>query len=153
MPSRCGIQYVSKSGRPINGHRTGKGQSSSPIPRRVVLKNVLTIRQLHSSPRLVWSCFKSWRLGFSMMQTKSFQMSKLDLEKEQKPEIKLPTFTGLWRKLGNSRKTFTSVSSTTLKLLTVWTIINCGKLLKRWEYRSSYLSPEKPIHSDSRSNS
>ena len=31
-------------------------------------------------------------------------MSKLDLEKEEEPEIKLPTFTGSYRKLGNSRK-------------------------------------------------
>ena len=37
-------------------------------------------------------------LGFSIMQTKNFQMSKLDLEKEEEPEIKLPTFAG------NSRK-------------------------------------------------
>ena len=29
MPSRCCIQYVSKSGRPSSGHRIGKGQSSS----------------------------------------------------------------------------------------------------------------------------
>ena len=28
------------------------------------------------------------------MQTKNFQMSKLDLEKEEESEIKLPTFTG-----------------------------------------------------------
>ena len=26
------------------------------------------------------------------------------------------------------------VSLTTLKLCTVWIIINCGKILKRWEY-------------------
>ena len=30
----------------------------------------------------------------------------------------------------------TSVSSTTLKPLTVWIIINCRKLLKRWEYQT-----------------
>ena len=42
MPSRCCIQYVSKSGRPSSGHRTGKGQSLSQFPRRVTLKNVLT---------------------------------------------------------------------------------------------------------------
>ena len=29
------------------------------------------------------------------MQTKKFQMSKLDLEKEEEPEIKFPTFAGL----------------------------------------------------------
>ena len=57
-------------------------------------------------------------------------MSKLGLEKEEEPEIKLPTFAGSWRKLGNSRKTSTSASSTMPKSLTVWTIINCGKLLK-----------------------
>ena len=34
-------------------------------------------------------------LGFSIMQSKNFQMSKLDLETEEEPEMKLPTFTGL----------------------------------------------------------
>ena len=43
-------------------------------------------------------------LGFSIMQTKNFQLSKLDLEKEKEPEIKLQTFSGSQRKLGNSRK-------------------------------------------------
>ena len=41
-------------------------------------------------------------------------MSKLGLEKEEELEIKLPTFTGLWRKQGNFRKTSISVTSTTL---------------------------------------
>ena len=68
-------------------------------------------------------------------------MSKLDLEKEEKPEIKLPTFAGLQRKQGNFRKTSLSVSST-LKPLTVWVITNCGKLLKRWEYQTILLSPK-----------
>ena len=115
MMPRCCIQYVSKYGRPSTGHRTGKGQSSSQFPRRVVLKNVLTIGQLHSSPMLVWSCLKSCMLGCSIMQTEDFQISKLGLEKAEEPEIKLPTFTGSLRKLGNSRKTSTSVSLTTPK--------------------------------------
>ena len=34
-------------------------------------------------------------VGFSIMQNKNFQMSKLGLEKEEELEIKLPTFTGL----------------------------------------------------------
>ena len=34
---------------------------------------------------------------------------------------------------------------TTLKPLTVWTTTNCGKFLKRWEYQTTYLSPEKPV--------
>ena len=53
--------------KPSSGHRTGKGQSSSQFPRRVVLKNVLTIRRLHSSRMLVRSCLKSSMLGFRIM--------------------------------------------------------------------------------------
>ena len=52
MLSKCCTQYVNKSGRP-SGHSTGKVQSSSQFPRRVVLKNVQIIGQLHSSPKLV----------------------------------------------------------------------------------------------------
>ena len=130
------IQYVSKLGKHSSDHRTGKGQSSSQFPRRGVLKNVQTIRQLHSFPTLVRSCSKSFMLGFSITWTKNFQTSKLGLEKAGEPEIKLPTFIGSQRKLGNSRKTSTSVSSTVPKPLTLWIIINCGKLLKRWEYQT-----------------
>ena len=65
------------------------------FPRRVVPKNVLTIGQLHSSPMLVRPCLKSCMLGFCIMQTKNFQMSKLVIEKEEELEIKLPTFAGL----------------------------------------------------------
>ena len=75
-------------------------------------------------------------LGFSIMQTKNFQMSKLGLEKEEEAEIKLPAFIVSQRKLGSSTKISISVSLTTPKPLTVW-IINCGKLLKRWEYQTT----------------
>ena len=51
----------------ISGHRTGKGQSSSQSSRKVVPKNVLTIRQLHLSPLLVRSYLKFYVLGFSIM--------------------------------------------------------------------------------------
>ena len=50
IPSRWCIHYVSKSGRPSSGHRIVTGQSLCQFPRMVVLKNVLTIRQLYSSP-------------------------------------------------------------------------------------------------------
>ena len=47
-------------------------------------------------------------------------MFKLDLEKTEEPEIKLPTFVGSSKKQENSRKTSTSASLTTLKPLTAW---------------------------------
>ena len=60
-------------------------------------------------------------------------MFKLDLEKVEEPEIKLPMSAGLWKKKEHSRKTSTSASLTMLKPLTVWVTTNCGKFLKRWE--------------------
>ena len=39
-------------------------------------------------------CSKSFKLGFHRMWTETFQMFKLDLEKIEDPEIKLPTYTG-----------------------------------------------------------
>ena len=57
--------------------------------------------------------------------------SKLVLEKAEEPEIKLPTFTGSWRKQENFRKTSTSASLTMLKTLIVLITVNCGKFFKR----------------------
>ena len=37
---------------------------------------------------------KSFKLGFSSTWTENFQMYKLDFEKAEEPEIKLPTFVG-----------------------------------------------------------
>ena len=75
--------------------QTGKCQSPSQFPRRAELKNVQTTGQLHSSPMLVRSCLRSCMLGFSITQTKNFQMSKLGLGKAEEPETKLPIFAGL----------------------------------------------------------
>ena len=65
-------------------------------------------------------------------------MFKLDLEKVEEPEIKLPTSAGSSKKQENSRKTSTSASLTMLKPLTVWITINCGKFFKRWEYQTTF---------------
>ena len=56
-------------------------------------------------------------------------MFKLDLEKAEEPEIKLPTTFGSLEKQENSRKTCTSALLTTLKSLTVWITAN-WKILK-----------------------
>ena len=52
---------------------------------------------------------------------------KLDLEKAEEPEIKLPTSAGSWKKQESSRKTSTSALLTMPKPLTVWITINCRK--------------------------
>ena len=63
-------------------------------------------------------------------------MFKLDLEKPEEPEVKLPTSIGSWKKQENSRKTSISALLILPKPLTVWITINCGKFFKRWEYKT-----------------
>jgi len=62
---------------------------------------------------------------------------KLDLEKAEEPEIKLPTSVGSLKKQESSRKTSTSALLTMPKPLTMWITRNCGKFLKRWEYQTT----------------
>ena len=54
-------------------------------------------------------------------------MLKLDLEKAEEPEIKLPTCTGSYKKQESSRKTSTSALLTMTEPLTVWITRNSGK--------------------------
>ena len=58
-----------------------------------------------------------------------FQMFKLDLEKAEEPEIKLPTFAGSSKKQESSRKTSISALLTMPKALTTW-ITKLWKILK-----------------------
>ena len=54
----------------------------------------------------------------------NFQMFKLDLEKTEESEIKLPTSAGSLKKQEGSRKTSTSALLTMPKPLTVWLTTN-----------------------------
>ena len=71
------------------------------------------------------------------MCTVKFQMFKLDLEKAEESEMKLPTSVGSWEKQESSRKTLTFALLTMPRPLTVWITTNCGKFLKRWEYQTT----------------
>ena len=72
------------------------------------------------------------------MWTKNFQMFKLDLEKAEEPEIKLPTPTWSSKKQESSRKTSTSALLTMLMPLTVWITTKCWKFFKRWKYQTTW---------------
>ena len=76
------------------GHRTGKGQFSFQSQGKAMPKNAQTTAQLHSSHMLSRSCLKSFKLNFNSTWTENFRMYKLDLEKAEEPDIKLPTSIG-----------------------------------------------------------
>ena len=65
-------------------------------------------------------------------------MFKLDLEKAEEPEIKLPTSAGSWKKQESARETSISALLTMPKPLTVWITTNCRKFFKRWEYQTAF---------------
>ena len=58
-------------------------------------KNVQATTQLNSFHMLAKKFSKSFKLGFNNTSTENFQMYKLDLEKAEELEIKLPTSIGL----------------------------------------------------------
>ena len=73
-----------------------------------------------------------------LQQYVNFQMFKLDLEKVEEQEMKLPTSVGSLKKQESSRKTSISALLTMQKPLTVWITINCGKFWKKWEYQTTW---------------
>ena len=64
-------------------------------------------------------------------------MFKLDLEKAEEPEIKLPTSIVSLKKQESSRKTSISALLTTPKPLTVCIITNYENFLNRWKYQTT----------------
>ena len=100
-------------------------------------KNAQIIRQLHSSHMLGKKCSKFSKWGFNSIWTENFQMFKLDLEKTEEPEIKLPTSSESCKKQENSRKMSTSALLTT-RPFTVWITTNCEIILNWWEYQTTW---------------
>ena len=73
-------------------------------------------------------------------------MFKLDLEKAEEPEIKLPTSTGSSKKQDSSRKTSTFALLTTPKPLTVWiTTVTMETSSRYGNTRPPDLPPEKSV--------
>ena len=68
------------------------------------------------------------------MLTMNFQMFKLDLEKAEESEIKLPTSVGSQKKREFQKNIYFCFIDNAKVF--VWITTNCGKLLKRWEYQT-----------------
>ena len=135
---KCCTQYASEFAKCSSGHRTGKGQFSFQSQRKAMPKNVQTTIQLHSSHTLAKWCSKFSKPGFNSIWTMKFQIFKLDLEKIEEPEIKLPTSVVSLKRQDNSRKTSISALLIMAKPLTVWITTNCGKIFRRWEYQTTW---------------
>ena len=100
----------------------GKNQFSIPIPRKAMPKNVQTTTPLHSFHTLSEVMLKilqarlQWYMNHELSGLQS-SIFKLDLEKAQEPENRLPTSAGSSKKQESSRKTSTSALVTMPKSL------------------------------------
>ena len=114
-----------------------KRSVSIPIPKKGNAKkcsNYCTITLISHASKVM---LKIPKPGVNSMWTMNLQMFKLDLEKAEKPGIKLPTSVGLSKNQETSRKTSASALLSLPKPLTVWITTNCGKFFKRWEYQAT----------------
>ena len=91
---KCCTQYASKYGKLSLATVLEKVFSFKP-QRRAMQKDVPTTAQLHSFHILAKYCSKFSKPGFQSTWIENSWMLKLDLEKAEKPEIKLPTSIGL----------------------------------------------------------
>ena len=110
----------------------------SPIPKKSNAKQYSKYRTIALISHASKIMLKSPKLGFSNMWTEKSQRLKLDLEKTEEPETKLPTFTGSEKNQENSRKISTSALLTMPKSLTVWITTNCWKFWMRWEFQTTW---------------
>ena len=86
--------------------------------------NYLTVALISHASKVM---LKILQARLQSTSTVNFQMVKLDLEKAEEPEIKLPISAGPSKKKESSRKTSTSALLTMSKPLTVCITTNCGK--------------------------
>ena len=72
----------------------GKRSVFIPIPKKSNAKECLNYRIIALISHARKQCSKFSKPGFNSTRTVNFQMFKLDLEKAEEPEFKLPTYVG-----------------------------------------------------------
>ena len=131
---KCYTQYASKFRKLSNGHR--KRSVFIPIPKKGNAKECSSYRTIplisHASKVMLKI------LQARLQQYVNFQKFKLDLEKEEEPEIKFPTSAGSSEKQESSRKNIDFCFIDYAKAFECWITTNCGKFWKRWEYQTTW---------------
>ena len=107
-------------------------------------KNVQTTAQLHLF-HVSKVMLKILQARLQQYINQEFPDVQTGLRKGGGPRDQIANIYRIIEKGRKFRKTSTSVSLSTLKCLTMWITINCGKFSKRWEYQTTYLPPEKPV--------
>ena len=108
-----------------------------PIPKKGNAKecsNYCTIALISHASKVI---LKILQARLQQYVNRDFPVFKLDLEKAEEAEIKLPKSVRSSKKQESSRKISPSSLLTTPKPLTVWITINYVKFFKKWEYQTT----------------
>ena len=115
-----------------------------PIPKKDNAMECSNTR-LHSSHTLSKTMLKILQARLQHYVNWEIPDIQAGFRKGRKPEIKLPTSTGSWKKQESTRKTSISALLTMPKPLTVWITINCGKFFRDGNTRPPDLPLEKCV--------
>ena len=137
---KCCTQYSSKFGKLSSGHRTGKGQFFIPIPRKGSAKEWTkyhTIALISHASKVMLQILQARLQQYMNCELSDVQAG---FRKGRGNRDQLPTSGGSLKKQDSSRKTSISALLTMPEPLTVWITTNSGKVLKRWEYQTTWLA-------------
>ena len=101
------------------GPQDWKRSVSIPLPKKGNAKECSNYRMVALLSHTSKTMLKILQARLQQYMNHELSMFRLDLEKAEEPEIKLPTSVGSSRKQEGSRKTSTSASLTMTKTLTV----------------------------------
>ena len=96
---KCCTQYASKFGKLSSGHRTGKDKFSFQSPTKGNTKEYSNCHTITLISHTIKVILKILQARLQQYVNHEFQLFKLDLEKAEEPEIKLPTSVELSIKL------------------------------------------------------
>ena len=114
-----------------------------PIPKKVSAKecsSTFTITLISHASNILLKILQD-----SLQQYMNCELSDVQAEKAEEPDIKLPTSAGSSKKQESSRKTSISASLTIPKPLTVWIIKTVENSKNDGNTRPSDLPLEKPV--------
>ena len=131
----CCTQYASKFGKLSSGHRTGKGVFI-PVPKKGNAKecsNYCTIALLSHASKVMLKILQARLQQYMNSEIPDVQAG---FRKGRGTRDQIANIRWITEKARKFQKTSTSALLTMPKPLTLWTTINCGKFLKRWEYQT-----------------
>ena len=138
---KCCTRYASKFGKLSSGHRRLEKVSFYSNPKERQCQRMLKL------PHKIALISHTSKVMLKILQARLQQYMNRELpdvqagfRKGRGSTDQIANICWIIKKQKSSRKTSTLALLTMPKPLTVWTTTNCGKFLKRWDYRTTLLA-------------